>query len=136
VVSNRLAITITTAALTVTFGRNDSEGVEVVGSANKTTGEWSLGLRSSGASTASRSGNVVVSTAITQPEVIACLSGSYEAVVVAEASSACAAGLPVASDVTSAERAAIGDGYEALRLMLDTLREILRTGVEIALAAG
>jgi len=136
VVSSRLGIDITTAALTVTFGRNDFGGVEVTGTASKTTGAWNLGLRAAGTSLESLSGNVALSTPITEPEVIACLSGPYDAVVVSEASAACAGELPVATGVTSAQRAAIGDGYNALRGMLDTLIGIMGTGVEVALAGG
>lgn len=136
VVSSRLGIEITSPGLVITFGRNDFGGVEVNGSANRTNGDWTLGLTFAGTSLESLAGNAVLSTPITQPEVIACLSGPYAAPVVSEASGECAGELPVASGVTAAQRQAIGDGYNALRGMLDTLIEIMGTGVEVALAGG
>lgn len=126
--------------LTVQFGKGTQSGFLVGGLALKglsqQTFEWNVTLAYSGASAQSLSGHVELHSLEGGSGTAACLSGTYETVTVSEAS-ACAddIGLPPFSGVTGAHRAAIGAGYGALRLMLETLTGVLQTGIEAAISS-
>lgn len=132
VVSSNLGFELTSAGLTFTFGKNDFGGVQVNGQAGKIN-EWNLALAAAGDVAEDLTGNVVLSTVITEPEVVACLAGGYTTLQVNEATSDCAGEFPIAAGVTAGQRQQIASGYNALRAMLDAMQGIIRSGVEIAL---
>jgi hypothetical protein len=134
VVSSRLGFDAA-GGMTVTFGRNDFEGVEVTGSAG--TSEWSASLMVSGSSADALSGNVLFDTPITEPPAaVACVSGSYENPTISTTNLAECAGEFPTLQLDPDPQADIAEGYQALRQMLATVIGILETGIQIAIAAS
>ena len=116
--------------VTFSFSRNDVEGVAIIG--NVIASSWTVFLDYSGASASDMTGFATLSTPASDPAVIACLSGSYDAVNANAAGEACANTFPVATGISAAERSAIEDGYDALHDMLEVMITLIRAGIEIA----
>lgn len=140
--SSGFDFTVPAEDFSLSFGRlDDQSGVFVSGFALKglsqSTYEWTVNLNYSGSSAQSLSGHVELHSLEAGSYVVACLSGSFAAPTVSEASG-CAddVGFPVLSGVTSAHRSALGAAYASLYMMWETFTEIMQTGVELAISSA
>lgn len=131
VITSRVSGDIPGEGITFFFSRDDQAGVDA--SANVIATAWTAFLDYTGASANSMTGFATLSTPASDPEVIACLSGTYDNLNATAASESCATTFPVATGISAAQRSAIEDGYQALVAMLEAMTSLIRAGIDIAI---
>ena len=135
VVTRNIAFQVPGEGISVTFGRDDSQGVEVGGVAS--TSQWEVSILASGPTDGQLAGTMVLDTDDTGAVVIACLQGFFDDLVSSTDESLleiCSGGAPYMT-FTPDPQVELANAYQALASMLTIVTGILETGIQIATAA-